>query len=149
MTLNVSLSIPGSQQQDEDIYLNQMATIEFPNKPSGEPMKSLTSIKQALIFSASPNQTLAQEFLTYLVQPNQLEQYMFMKPQNSCARVKLVLYIKFSILLTLKSLLKIFGVKPFSKLLSIMSRLKLPSIKQLNGFKKFLLNGKRLKEELI
>jgi multiple sugar transport system substrate-binding protein len=76
MTLNVSLSIPGSQQQDEDIYLNQMATIEFPNKPSGEPMKSLTSIKQALIFSASPNQTLAQEFLTYLVQPNQLEQYI-------------------------------------------------------------------------
>ncbi|EAW34526.1 ABC transporter substrate-binding protein [Lyngbya sp. PCC 8106] len=76
MTLNVSLSIPGSQQQDEDIYLNQMATVAFPNKPSGEPMKSLTSIKQALIFTASPNQTLAQEFLTYLVQPDHLEQYI-------------------------------------------------------------------------
>ncbi|WP_413167379.1 ABC transporter substrate-binding protein [Capilliphycus salinus ALCB114379] len=76
MTLNVSLSIPGSQQQDEDIYLNQMATIEFPNKPDGEPMKFLTSVKQALIFAESQNQTLAQEFLTYLVQPDHLEEYI-------------------------------------------------------------------------
>ncbi|MFY7803476.1 MAG: ABC transporter substrate-binding protein [Limnoraphis robusta] len=76
MTLNVSLSIPGSQQQDEDIYLNQLATLEFPNKPSGEPMTSLTSVKQALIFAASPHQTLAQEFLTYLVQPQNLEKYL-------------------------------------------------------------------------
>ncbi|NET56069.1 MAG: carbohydrate ABC transporter substrate-binding protein [Symploca sp. SIO2E6] len=76
MTLNPSLSIPGSQREDEDIYRNQIATIEFPQKPDGEKLKYLVSVKQVVIFASSKNQEAAKDFLSYLVQPENLGSYV-------------------------------------------------------------------------
>ena len=76
MTLNPSLSIPGSQREDEDIYRNQIATIEFPQEPDGEKPKYLVSVKQAVIFASSKNQQAAKDFLSYLVKPEHLGPYV-------------------------------------------------------------------------
>ena len=76
MTLNPSLSIPGSQREDEDIYRNQIATIEFPQEPDGEPAKYFVSVKQAVIFAAAKNQEAAKDFLSYLVQLENLGPYV-------------------------------------------------------------------------
>ncbi|MGK7875891.1 MAG: ABC transporter substrate-binding protein [Xenococcaceae cyanobacterium] len=76
MTPNRSLSIPASQRQDQDIYINKLGTIEFPNKPSGESMRYLVSISQVVVFAESKNQKLAKEFLAYLVQPETLDKYI-------------------------------------------------------------------------
>ncbi|MEM1168315.1 MAG: ABC transporter substrate-binding protein, partial [Cyanobacteria bacterium P01_H01_bin.35] len=76
MTINPSMSIPGSQQEDEEIYLNQMRTIDFPNNPNGTKPISLVSIKQPVIFTSSAHPKLAKEFLSYLVQPENLGLYI-------------------------------------------------------------------------
>ena len=76
MTINPSMSIPGSQREDEEIYLNQMRTIEFPNNPDGAKPISLVSIKQPVIFTSSAHPKLAKEFLSYLVQPENLGAYI-------------------------------------------------------------------------
>jgi len=76
MTLNPSLSIPGSQREDEDIYRKQIATIEFPQEPDGEPSKYLVSVKQVVIFASSKNQQAAKDFLSYLIQPEHLGAYV-------------------------------------------------------------------------
>lgn len=59
MTINPSMSIPASQQEDEEIYLNQMRTIQFPNNPNGREPRYLVSVKQPVIFTSSPNPELA------------------------------------------------------------------------------------------
>ena len=76
MTINPSMSIPSSQQEDEDIYLNQMRTIEFPNNPNGTNPKYLVSVKEPVIFTSSPNPKLAKNFLSYLVKPDNLGSYI-------------------------------------------------------------------------
>ncbi|MCL2923967.1 MAG: ABC transporter substrate-binding protein [Trichodesmium sp. MAG_R04] len=76
MTINPSMSIPSSQQEDEDIYLNQMRTIEFPNNPNGTAPKYLVSVKEPVIFTSSPNPKLAKNFLSYLVKPDNLGSYI-------------------------------------------------------------------------
>ncbi|GGA58304.1 ABC transporter substrate-binding protein [Okeania sp. KiyG1] len=76
MTINPTMSIPASQQEDEEIYLNQMRTIEFPNNPNGTKPISLVSIKQPVIFTSSAHPKLAKEFLSYLVQPENLGLYI-------------------------------------------------------------------------
>ncbi len=76
MTINPSMSIPGSQQEDEEIYFNKMRTIEFPNNPNEAKPISLVSIKQPVIFTSSVHPKLAKEFLSYLVQPENLGLYI-------------------------------------------------------------------------
>ena len=76
MTINPTMSIPASQQEDEEIYFNKMRTIEFPNNPNGEKPTSLVSIKQPVIFKSSAHPKLAKEFLLYLVQPENLGPYI-------------------------------------------------------------------------
>ena len=76
MTINPSMSIPGSQQEDEEIYLNQMRTIEFPNNPNEAATTYLVSVKQPVIFTSSPNPELAKNFLSYLVKPDNLGPYI-------------------------------------------------------------------------
>jgi multiple sugar transport system substrate-binding protein len=76
MTLNPSLSIPASQQDDRQLYTQKIATRELPNKPNGEPMKYLVSVKQALIFKTGQNSEAAKGFLTYLIQPQRLTAYL-------------------------------------------------------------------------
>ena len=76
MTPNSSLSIPVAVNQDPDIYRNKLGILEFPNKPSGEPMQHLTMAEQATILADSKNQELAKDFLRYIVQTEALNTYL-------------------------------------------------------------------------
>jgi multiple sugar transport system substrate-binding protein len=76
MTANPSLSIPTSQKQDQELYYNQIGTMEFPNQPDGKPTKYMAAVKQAVIFSSSQHQKDAKAFLSFLVNPKNLERYI-------------------------------------------------------------------------
>jgi multiple sugar transport system substrate-binding protein len=76
MTANPSLSIPVSQRDDANLYLKNIATRALPNKPDGEPMRSLISVKQALIFKNAKNIKAAKDFLTYFIEPDRLNTYL-------------------------------------------------------------------------
>ena len=76
MTPNPTLSIPASQREDDDLYLKQLGTHEFPNEPDGEPISYLVAIKQALIFAEGQNPQAAKDFLSYLIQPDRLGTYV-------------------------------------------------------------------------
>ena len=76
MTPNASLSIPAAIHQDRDTYYNKLGIVNFPQKPSGEPMRYLVSVKQAIIFTDSPHQQIAREFLRYLIQPEIIAEYL-------------------------------------------------------------------------
>ncbi|WP_413162785.1 ABC transporter substrate-binding protein [Capilliphycus salinus ALCB114379] len=76
MTPNVTLSIPIAVRQDAEVYQNQLRTMEFPKKPSGEPMRYFISVKQAVIFEKSNKQEMAKEFLKYFVQPEVINEYL-------------------------------------------------------------------------
>ncbi|MEL7520727.1 MAG: ABC transporter substrate-binding protein [Cyanobacteria bacterium J06553_1] len=75
MTVNHTLSGPGSQRNDADIYYDRLATIKWPDKPNGDPMRFVIEIKQAVVFAASENQDAAKSFLTHLTQPENLATY--------------------------------------------------------------------------
>jgi multiple sugar transport system substrate-binding protein len=79
---NTTMSIPASQQKDKEIYVNQMATTEFPQKQNGEPMTYLVAIKQILLFAESQHQQAAKDFLSYFLQPEILIDYF----QNAAGR---------------------------------------------------------------
>ncbi|MBD3881881.1 carbohydrate ABC transporter substrate-binding protein [Phormidium tenue FACHB-886] len=76
MTPNTSLTIPATVRQDQLMYRKQLGTLEFPNKPSGQPMRHILTIKQAVIFAESKNQAIAKEFLAHLIQPPVLGNYL-------------------------------------------------------------------------
>lgn len=79
MTPNVTLSIPAAIRQDADTYYNKLGISEFPDKPNGEPMRYLISVRQAAIFRDSPHISLAKDFLSYLIKPEVTAKYL----QNS------------------------------------------------------------------
>lgn len=76
MTLNPTLSIPLALRQDRETYLKKLGTVPFPNKPSGEPMRELVSIRQAVVFAKSQHQDAAKAFLSYLIQPETIRNYL-------------------------------------------------------------------------
>ncbi|MEO1397088.1 MAG: ABC transporter substrate-binding protein [Cyanobacteria bacterium J06634_5] len=76
MTPNPTLSIPAAVRNDSDIYLEKLGTIEFPNKPSGEPLPHLVSIRQAIVFEDAPHVEEAKAFLTYLSQADVLSDFL-------------------------------------------------------------------------
>ena len=76
MTVNSTLSIPGSQTYDREIYQHQLATINWPDKPSGESMRYITQIAQVIIPKTAKNQATAKNFLSHLAQPENLEEYI-------------------------------------------------------------------------
>lgn len=76
MTVNPSMSIPGSQRQDATTYNEQMVTIPWPSKPDGASLRSLVSTKQVAILADSPQLEEAKSFLSYLIQPEVLSQYI-------------------------------------------------------------------------
>lgn len=76
MTPNSTLSIPAAVRQDSDIYHHKLGTLEFPNKPSGKPMRHLVAVNAAVLFAESKNQKVAKNFLTYLVQPETIGNYL-------------------------------------------------------------------------
>jgi multiple sugar transport system substrate-binding protein len=76
MTPNPTLSIPIALRQEPEVYLNQLGTLSFPNKPNGDPMRHIVLVRQAGIFAGSRNQSAAKEFLSYLIQPEIIENYL-------------------------------------------------------------------------
>ena len=75
MTVNHTLSAPGSQRQEEDTYYNQLSTRQWPNKVSGKPMRYVVELKQVVLFKSSNKQDIAKDFLSYLAQPQNLQKY--------------------------------------------------------------------------
>ena len=76
MTTNHTLSIPGAVRQDPDTFLNKLKIAEFPNKPNGKPMRYLVTVEQALVFTDANNPELAKDFLSYLLEPNRMGEYL-------------------------------------------------------------------------
>ena len=75
MTVNHTLSVPGSQRQDPETYYNKLATVKWPDKPNGEAMRYIVELKQLVLFAASKHQQTAKNFLSYLAQPQHLKAY--------------------------------------------------------------------------
>lgn len=73
MVLNISLSIPGAVRENPETYGN-IATITFPNKPNGQPATYVTAIKQAVIFKNTPHRKAAESFISYLIQPDNMQE---------------------------------------------------------------------------
>ena len=69
MTPNTTLSISATVRSDRDVYYEKLGISQFPHKPNGEPLRPLVSIRQAAIFKDSARQSLAKNFLSYLIQP--------------------------------------------------------------------------------
>jgi len=75
MTVNHTLSAPGSQRNDPTTYFRRLSTIKWPQKPNGEPMRFVVELKQAVIFGKSDKVEAAKEFLAFLAQPENLATY--------------------------------------------------------------------------
>lgn len=75
MTVNHTLSAPGSQRSDEETYYEKLATVKWPSKPDGSPMRYVIEIKQAVILARSKQQQQAKDFLAFLAQPQNLSAY--------------------------------------------------------------------------
>ena len=75
MTVNHTLSAPGSQRSDDETYYEKLATVKWPTKPDGSPMRYVIEIKQAVILGRSTQQKLAKDFLGFLAQPQNLSAY--------------------------------------------------------------------------
>jgi multiple sugar transport system substrate-binding protein len=76
MTPNPTLSIPSAVRQDDDTYRNNLGTIVFPNKPNASSMRHLVTLKEVVLFAQSQNQKIAKDFLTYLIQPEVMGDYL-------------------------------------------------------------------------
>ena len=76
MTINPSLSIPGSQREEEEIYRDRLATIELPDEPDGESPRYVVTVKQVAIFKSAPHPEMAKDFLAYFIQPERLSPYL-------------------------------------------------------------------------
>lgn len=76
MTTNETLSIPAAVRQDPDTYRKKLGILEFPNKPSGQPMFHLITVQQVVLFADSKNQEIAKDFLAYLIQPEVIGNYL-------------------------------------------------------------------------
>ncbi|MGD1917727.1 MAG: extracellular solute-binding protein [Pleurocapsa sp.] len=75
MTPNSTMSIPAARAKEPEVYFDRMATIPYPNKPSGEPMTYLTKVRQVVVF-ADRNLEDAQNFLSYLIRPELIGSYI-------------------------------------------------------------------------
>ncbi|MEM9217867.1 MAG: ABC transporter substrate-binding protein [Cyanobacteria bacterium P01_F01_bin.150] len=81
MTQNLTLSIPLTQKLPPSVYnqdaakrYRQMATIGRPQKPDGAELLTRKGIKQAIVPKNCPHPEAAQEFLKYLIEPQNLKQ---------------------------------------------------------------------------
>ena len=89
MTANPGLSIPASQQFDQEVYNKKLVTTDWPLSPDGKTLSHLVAVKQAIIFAA-PNvkdtkddiakeqarQALAKSLLSHIIQPDNLLTYL-------------------------------------------------------------------------
>ncbi|MBI4737973.1 carbohydrate ABC transporter substrate-binding protein [Candidatus Woesearchaeota archaeon] len=81
MTQNLTLSIPLTQKlpansynQDAAQRYQKIVTIERPRKPDGTPLMTRKGIKQAIVPKACPHPEVAKDFLSYLIEPQNINQ---------------------------------------------------------------------------
>ncbi|MEM8809222.1 MAG: ABC transporter substrate-binding protein [Cyanobacteria bacterium P01_G01_bin.38] len=88
MTPNPTLSIPAAVRNDPDTYRDKLGTLPWPNQLDGTPMSHLMETRLAVIFSDSPNQAAAKQFLSYLIRPEVTNEFLktsygrFMPPSD-------------------------------------------------------------------
>jgi len=76
MTTNDTLSIATALRLDAIAYKQKLGVLKLPNKPSGEKMRYLITVQQVILFANSQNQKIAKDFLTYLIQPKVIGDYL-------------------------------------------------------------------------
>jgi multiple sugar transport system substrate-binding protein len=76
MTPNPTISIPAARLGEREIYFDRMATVEWPDRPDGRPLTYLVGVKGALVFSESRNKDAAKAFLSHLIVPRNLNEYV-------------------------------------------------------------------------
>jgi multiple sugar transport system substrate-binding protein len=77
MTPNPSMSIPASQYtQNPENYTTNIGSIEWPDKPDGEPIVYMTAIKTAVIFEGAKNVEGAKDFMRYLYEPENIGPFL-------------------------------------------------------------------------
>lgn len=76
MTPNPTLSIATALNKDPEASLSNLGTIEFPNKPDGNPLKHIVAVRQAVILASAKNQKIAKDFLSFLTQPEVIGHYL-------------------------------------------------------------------------
>ncbi|WP_424102438.1 ABC transporter substrate-binding protein [Moorena producens] len=84
MTLNSTVGIPGTQkleqnqynQQAAERYFKQIVTGGWPKKPDGGTLRLISTVKQIVIPKAAKNQEAAKSFLSYLLQPENLNRLL-------------------------------------------------------------------------
>jgi multiple sugar transport system substrate-binding protein len=72
---NTALS-DAQRAEAKKAYTELIATAGFPNKPDGSKMKYRTAVKTGVIFSAAKNKARAKEFVTFLLQDENLTPYV-------------------------------------------------------------------------
>ncbi|OCQ95591.1 ABC transporter substrate-binding protein [Oscillatoriales cyanobacterium USR001] len=84
MTSNGTLSIPLTQKLEQnqynklstDLYFNKIVTAGWPEKIGGGELTSILIVKQIVIFEASQHKEEAKSFISYLLKPENLNQFL-------------------------------------------------------------------------
>ena len=85
MTTNATMSIPAALRHTPDAYHNELGIVELPNKPNGEPMRHIFLVEQAVIFKDAEHPQLAKDFLSYLIQPEIINNFLKESKRHSPA----------------------------------------------------------------
>jgi len=75
MTINPTLSIPGSQIADDIAYKERLGSLPWPRKPNGSPLPSSLFVKQLVVFDRGKIGT-AKSFVTFLLRPGHLSKFV-------------------------------------------------------------------------
>lgn len=75
MTINPTMSIPGSQIADDIAYKERLGSLPWPRKPDGSPLPSSLYVKQLVLFDRG-KVDVAKSFVRFLLQPSNLAQFV-------------------------------------------------------------------------
>lgn len=67
---------PEQRETAKKNYTQLIRTAGFPNKPDGSPMKYRTAVKVGVVFDGAKNKARAKEFVSFLMQPENLTPYV-------------------------------------------------------------------------
>lgn len=76
MTINPTLSIPGSQTADDTTYNERIRTLPWPQRLDGKPMEAILSVKQLAVLKACPDLDLARDFVSFFLQPVNTDRFL-------------------------------------------------------------------------
>ena len=76
MSPNPTLSIAIALNENREVSAKNLGIMEFPHKPDGNPIRHLVAVRQAVVLADAKNPKLARDFLTYLIQPEVISNYL-------------------------------------------------------------------------